>query len=78
MRDRTGLVQSCGLRGTLPRVAVGGVIALSLLAYIAQRRLWRVDMKNKATGTEWPFPQNSHRLNNFVITFCNYFTGKGV
>src|SRR6476469_10879599 len=34
-----------GLRGALPWVAFGGVIALSVLAYIAQRRLWRIDMK---------------------------------
>ena len=37
-----------GLRGALPWVAFGGVIALSVLAYIAQRRLWRIDMKAKA------------------------------
>ena len=37
-----------GLRGALPWVAFGGVVALSVLAYIAQRRLWRIDMKAKA------------------------------
>jgi len=37
-----------GLRGALPWVACGGVIALTVLAYIAQRKLWRVDMKAKA------------------------------
>src|SRR5439155_26759178 len=37
-----------GLRGALPWVAFGGVIALTLLAYLAQRRLWQIDMKEKA------------------------------
>src|ERR1041385_3398964 len=37
-----------GLRGALPWVTFGGVIALSILAYIAQRRLWQIDMKAKA------------------------------
>jgi phosphatidylglycerophosphate synthase len=37
-----------GLRGALPWVAFGGVIALSVLAYIAQRRLWQIDMTAKA------------------------------
>ncbi|PYS72700.1 MAG: hypothetical protein DMF73_07555 [Acidobacteria bacterium] len=37
-----------GLRGALPWVACGGVIALTVLAYIAQRKLWQVDMKAKA------------------------------
>jgi phosphatidylglycerophosphate synthase len=37
-----------GLKGALPWVAFGGVIALSVLAYIAQRRLWQIDMKAKA------------------------------
>src|SRR3989442_2888370 len=37
-----------GLRGALPWVAFGGVIALTVLAYIAQRKLWQVDMKAKA------------------------------
>src|SRR5204863_5642492 len=39
-----------GLKGALPWVAFGGLIALSILAYIAQRRLWRIDMKAKAEG----------------------------
>lgn len=38
-----------GLKGSLPWVAFGGVIALSLLAFIAQRKLWRIDMQNKET-----------------------------
>ena len=37
-----------GLKGALPWVAFGGLIALSILAYIAQRRLWQIDMKAKA------------------------------
>ncbi len=37
-----------GLRGALPWVAFGGVIALSILAYLAQKRLWRIDMQAKA------------------------------
>jgi phosphatidylglycerophosphate synthase len=45
-----------GLKGALPWVALGGVIALSVLAYIAQRRLWQIDMQNKAEAEE--FPQN--------------------
>jgi hypothetical protein len=39
---------SRGLDGALPWVAFGGVIALSVLAYIAQRRLWEIDMRAKA------------------------------
>ena len=37
-----------GLSSALPWVAFGGVIALSVLAYLAQRKLWQVDMKAKA------------------------------
>ena len=37
-----------GLRGALPWMAFGGIIALMVLAYIAQRKLWQVDMKAKA------------------------------
>jgi phosphatidylglycerophosphate synthase len=37
-----------GLNGALPWVAFGGIIALCVLAYIAQRRLWRIDMEAKA------------------------------
>ena len=43
-----------GLKGALPWVAVGGVIALSVLAYISQRRLWQIDMKNEAEAEESP------------------------
>jgi phosphatidylglycerophosphate synthase len=38
---------SRGLRGSLPWIALGGVIALSILAFIAQRKLWQADMKAK-------------------------------
>src|SRR5215813_3664377 len=38
-----------GLKGSLPWIALGGVIALSVLAYIAQRKLWLVDMRIKKT-----------------------------
>jgi phosphatidylglycerophosphate synthase len=37
-----------GLRGALPWVAFGGIIALTVLAYIAQRRLWQIDMKARS------------------------------
>ena len=36
-----------GLKGSLPWIALGGVIALGLLAYIAQRKLWQMDMALK-------------------------------
>src|SRR5437762_3240369 len=36
-----------GLKGSLPWLALGGVIALTVLAYTAQRKLWRVDMEEK-------------------------------
>jgi hypothetical protein len=36
------------LKGALPWVAFGGVIALTVLAYIAQRRLWQIDMKARS------------------------------
>src|SRR5215510_596629 len=36
-----------GLNGSLPWIAMGGGIALALLAYLAQRKLWRLDMKTK-------------------------------
>ena len=36
-----------GLRGALPWVAFGGIIAFTILAYVAQRRLWRMDMRAK-------------------------------
>jgi len=37
-----------GLKGSLFWIAVGGTIALSILAYLAQRKLWQVDMEAKA------------------------------
>jgi len=37
-----------GLKGSLFWVALGGTIALSIMAYIAQKKLWRTDMKAKA------------------------------
>ncbi len=39
-----------GLKGSLPWLALGGVIALTVLAYTAQRKLWRVDMEEKAAA----------------------------
>lgn len=41
-----------GLKGGLPWVAFGGVIALTVLAYTAQKKLWRVDMKEKAAAQD--------------------------
>jgi phosphatidylglycerophosphate synthase len=41
-----------GLKGALPWVAFGGVIALSFLAYLAQRKLWRLDMRAKAEAED--------------------------
>ncbi|HEY5838164.1 MAG TPA: CDP-alcohol phosphatidyltransferase family protein [Pyrinomonadaceae bacterium] len=35
------------LKGALPYVAIGGVIVLGILAYRAQKKLWRVDMAAK-------------------------------
>lgn len=40
-----------GLKGSLPWVALGGVIALAILAYIAQKKLWQVDMRTKETDS---------------------------
>ena len=37
-----------GLNGALPWVIFGSMIALTVLAYLAQRKLWQVDMKAKA------------------------------
>jgi len=37
-----------GLKGALPWVAFGGIIALTVLAYVAQRRLWQMDMKERS------------------------------
>ncbi len=36
-----------GLKGALPWIAFGGVIALSVLAFMAQKKLWEADMKAK-------------------------------
>jgi phosphatidylglycerophosphate synthase len=36
-----------GLKGSLPWIVFGGVIALSILAYLAQKKLWRIDMRIK-------------------------------
>lgn len=44
-----------GLKGALPWVAFGGVIALSVLVFICQRKLWQADMKAKAEAEQ---PQN--------------------
>jgi archaetidylinositol phosphate synthase len=41
-----------GLRGALPWVAFGGMIALTLLAYVAQRRLWQMDMNARSRAEE--------------------------
>jgi len=41
-----------GLRGALPWVAFGGMIALTVLAYVAQRRLWQMDMKARSRAEE--------------------------
>ena len=38
------------LKGPLPYVAVCGTVALALLAYRAQKRLWKSDMQAKAAG----------------------------
>jgi hypothetical protein len=35
------------LKGVLPYVALGGTMALALLAFRAQKKLWRVDMQVK-------------------------------
>src|SRR5438034_1988131 len=37
-----------GLKGSLPWVALGGVVALAFLAYRAQKKLWQADMLAKA------------------------------
>src|SRR5207253_49678 len=34
-----------GLRGSLPWIGLGGVVALSVLAFVAQKKLWQLDMK---------------------------------
>ena len=38
------------LKGALPYVAVCGTVALALLAYRAQKRLWKSDMQAKAAS----------------------------
>jgi phosphatidylglycerophosphate synthase len=38
------------LKGTLPYIAVCGTVALALLAYRAQKRLWKSDMQAKAAS----------------------------
>jgi len=37
-----------GLKGSLFWIAVGGTIALSILVYTAQKRLWQIDMRAKS------------------------------
>ena len=37
-----------GLKGSLPWIALGGVVALAVLAYRAQKKLWQADMLAKA------------------------------
>ena len=37
-----------GLKGALPWLAFGGIIALTVLAYVAQRRLWQIDMTERS------------------------------
>jgi hypothetical protein len=41
-----------GLKGALPWIASGGMIALTVLAYIAQRRLWEMDMKARSRAED--------------------------
>lgn len=36
-----------GLKGSLPWIAFGGVVALAFVAYRAQKKLWQVDMLTK-------------------------------
>jgi len=36
----------------LPYVAIGGVIVLGILAYRAQKKLWRVDMAAKQAAAQ--------------------------
>lgn len=38
-----------GLKGSLPWIALGGLIALSIMAFLAQKKLWRIDMRLKET-----------------------------
>src|SRR5205807_325893 len=39
-----------GLKGSLPWIALGGIIAFSVVAFLAQRKLWRVDMEKRTSG----------------------------
>jgi len=41
-----------GLRGALPWVAFGGVIALTVLAYVAQRKLWQMDIQERSRAED--------------------------
>ena len=43
-----------GLKGSLPWIAFGGVVALTILAYIAQRKLWKIDMRIKDAENQLP------------------------
>ena len=46
-----GLIVRLGtrsLKGSLPWIALGGVVALAFLAYRAQNKLWHADMLTKA------------------------------
>ena len=36
-----------GIKGSLPWIVLGGLIALSVLVFFSQRKLWRLDMKIK-------------------------------
>ena len=42
------------LKGSLPYIALGGVLVLGILAYRAQKRLWQTDMAAKKAGSELP------------------------
>ena len=70
-----GLLVNFGVRvvkGALPYVAVCGTVALALLAYRAQKRLWKSDMQAKAAsvaGEERPVVRGY---------FCNQNRRSGV
>jgi hypothetical protein len=40
------------VKGVLPYLAVGGLVVLGILAFRAQRRLWRLDMQVKRQSPE--------------------------
>ena len=42
------------LKGSLPYIALGGGVVLAILAYRAQKRLWRADMAAKRAASEHP------------------------